>query len=124
MNVRDWIHVDDHNSAVWTILTKGKLGETYLIGADGEANNKDVVELILELMDKPKDWYEHVSDRVGHDMRYAIDYSKLRDELGWKPKYTNFKEGLASTIEWYKNNRQWWELQKQEAETKYKSVGK
>lgn len=124
LNVRDWIHVDDHNSAVLTILEKGAIGETYLIGANGEMNNKDLFELLLELMDKPKDWYEHVNDRPGHDMRYAIDNSKLVNELGWQPKYTNFRDGLRATIEWYTNNRDWWEAQKREAEAKYASLGR
>ncbi|MEK9196055.1 MAG: dTDP-glucose 4,6-dehydratase, partial [Patescibacteria group bacterium] len=92
-NVRDWIHVDDHNSAVIDIVEKGKSGETYLIGADGEQNNKVVIETILELMGKDKSDYEHVNDRPGHDMRYAIDATKLQQELGWQPKYTNFRDG-------------------------------
>ena len=83
-NVRDWIHADDHSSAVLTILEKGRIGETYLIGADGEKDNKTVVELILELMGQPADAYDHVTDRAGHDLRYAIDSTKLRDELGWR----------------------------------------
>ncbi|MFR3288114.1 MAG: dTDP-glucose 4,6-dehydratase, partial [Enterococcus casseliflavus] len=94
-NVRDWIHTNDHSSAVWTILTKGQMGETYLIGADGEEDNKAVIELILELMDQPKDAYEHVNDRPGHDLRYAIDSTKLKEELGWQPEFTNFRDGLA-----------------------------
>jgi len=77
-NVRDWIHVDDHNAAVWTIIERGRVGETYLIGADGERNNKDVLELILDIMGKPRDFYDNVTDRPGHDLRYAIDASKLR----------------------------------------------
>jgi len=123
-NVRDWIHVDDHNGAVLTILDKGKIGETYLIGADGEKSNKEVVELILKLMGKdPKD-YEHVSDRPGHDLRYAIDATKLRSELGWEPSYKNFEDGLAATIDWYSENKGWWEPEKQAAETKYAKVGR
>lgn len=122
-NVRDWIHVDDHNSAVLTILEKGKNGETYLIGADGEMNNKQVVELILKLMGKPKDGFEHVNDRLGHDLRYAIDNSKLVNELGWQPQYTNFEKGLQATIEWYKNNEAWWKPLKHETETKYAKKG-
>lgn len=118
-NVRDWIHTEDHSSAVLTILEKGKIGDTYLIGANGEKDNKSVVELILELMGKdPKD-YEHVADRPGHDMRYAIDSTKLQNELGWKPQFTDFESGLKDTIEWYKNNEGWWKPQKAETEQKY-----
>jgi dTDP-glucose 4,6-dehydratase len=124
LNVRDWIHVDDHNAAVHTIIEKGKIGETYMIGANGEKNNKELFELILELMGKPKDWYEHVNDRPGHDMRYAIDATKLRTELGWTPKYEDFREGLAQTIEWYKQNEWWWKPQKEATEEKYKILGR
>lgn len=118
-NVRDWIHTNDHSSAVWTILEKGRIGETYLIGSNGEENNKAVLELILELMDQPKDAYEHVVDRPGHDLRYAIDPTKLRDELGWTPEFTNFKSGLADTIKWYTANRDWWLGEKESVEAKY-----
>ncbi len=122
-NVRDWIHTEDHSSGVLAILEKGELGETYLIGADGEKNNKEVVEMILEEMGKdPKD-YEHVADRPGHDLRYAIDASKLREELDWQPKYTDFKSGLKATIDWYKDNEAWWKPQKAETEAKYKKAG-
>ena len=123
-NVRDWIHVDDHNSAVIDIVEKGKSGETYLIGADGEQNNKVVIETILELMGKDKSDYEHVNDRPGHDMRYAIDATKLQQELGWQPKYTNFRDGLTQTIQWYKDNEAWWKPQKEATETKYKEIGR
>lgn len=122
-NVRDWIHTEDHSSGVLTILEKGRLGETYLIGADGEKNNKDVIELILETMGKDKDDYEHVNDRPGHDMRYAIDSTKLRDELGWSPKFTDFETGLKNTVEWYANNSDWWGPQKAETEAKYQAKG-
>lgn len=122
-NVRDWIHVDDHNAAVVKIMEQGRSGETYLIGADGEQNNKHVVELILEIMGKDPHDYEHVNDRPGHDMRYAIDASKLRSELGWEPKYTNFKDGLAATVAWYTDNRDWWESQKESTENEYKKIG-
>jgi dTDP-glucose 4,6-dehydratase len=123
-NVRDWIHVEDHNRAVLLILEKGKIGETYLIGADGEKNNKDVIELILELMGRdPKD-YEHVSDRPGHDMRYAIDSTRLRTELGWKPRYTGFREGLAATVDWYVHNEPWWRETKAATERKYAQLGR
>lgn len=118
-NVRDWIHTNDHSSAVWTILTKGRIGETYLIGADGEENNKKVLEMILELMDQPADAYDHVIDRAGHDLRYAIDSSVLREELGWTPQFTNFREGLIDTIAWYTENKKWWLAEKEAVEAKY-----
>jgi dTDP-glucose 4,6-dehydratase len=123
-NVRDWIHTEDHSSGVLTILEKGKIGETYLIGADGERNNKDVVEMILEIMGKDKSDYDHVNDRPGHDLRYAIDSSKLREELGWEPKYTDFRSGLTDTIKWYQDNEAWWKPQKQETEAKYQTLGR
>jgi dTDP-glucose 4,6-dehydratase len=123
-NVRDWIHTEDHSSAVLTILEKGKIGETYLIGANGEKNNKEVVEMILEIMGKDKSEYDHVSDRPGHDMRYAIDASKLMTELGWKPRFTDFRKGLEETIEWYKQNSSWWKPQKEKTEAKYEELGR
>lgn len=122
-NVRDWIHTNDHSSAVWKILNEGKIGETYLIGADGEKNNKEVLELILKLMGQPADAYDQVKDRPGHDLRYAIDASKLRNELGWEPQYTNFEEGLKATIDWYTNHREWWQDQKDAVEAKYAKNG-
>jgi len=123
LNVRDWIHVDDHNSAVLAILEKGKLGETYLIGADGEQTNKQVLETLLDKMGKPADWYEHVEDRAGHDLRYAIDASKLRDELGWQPEYT-FEQGIEQTISWFKDNQSWWQEAKESTEAKYAGASK
>jgi dTDP-glucose 4,6-dehydratase len=123
-NIRDWIHAEDHSSGVLTILEKGKVGETYLIGADGEKTNQEVIETILELMGKDKNDYEHVNDRPGHDLRYAIDSTKLRAELGWRPKYTDFREGLKQTIEWYKANKAWWQPQKAETEAKYQDLGR
>lgn len=122
-NVRDWIHTNDHSSAVWAILTKGRIGETYLIGADGEKNNKEVIELILELMGQDPKAYDHVNDRPGHDLRYAIDSTKLREELGWQPQFTDFKDGLADTIKWYQENRGWWEAEKQAVEANYAKNG-
>jgi dTDP-glucose 4,6-dehydratase len=121
--VRDWIHVDDHNSAVHAILDKGRAGETYLIGANGEENNKTVVEAILELMGQPKDAYDLVNDRPGHDQRYAIDSTKLRTELGWQPTYTNLREGLQATIEWYRANEAWWKPLKEAIEAAYAKQG-
>jgi dTDP-glucose 4,6-dehydratase len=122
-NVRDWIHADDHSSAVLTILEKGVIGETYLIGADGEKNNKQVVELILSVLGQPTDAYDHVVDRPGHDLRYAIDSSKLRAELGWAPQYSDFEAGLAATVAWYRKNEAWWAPQKDETEARYRAQG-
>ncbi|HLB66008.1 MAG TPA: dTDP-glucose 4,6-dehydratase [Candidatus Saccharimonadales bacterium] len=123
-NVRDWIHVEDHSSAVLAVLENGKIGETYMIGVNGEKTNKEVVELILELMGKAKTGYDLVNDRPGHDFRYAIDASKLTSELGWQPKFTDFKTGLADTIKWYETNKDWWQPQKAEVEAKYKEMGR
>ena len=103
-NVRDWIHTNDHSRAVWTILTQGEIGETYLIGANGAKNNQDVLELILKLMGQPSDAYDQVKDRPGHDLRYAIDSTKLREDLGWQPEYTDFETGLQHTIDWYQEH--------------------
>ncbi|OBB57165.1 dTDP-glucose 4,6-dehydratase [Mycobacterium sp. 852013-51886_SCH5428379] len=122
-NVRDWIHAEDHSSAVLTIVQKGVPGETYLIGADGERDNKSVVEMILKLMGEPVDAYDHVVDRAGHDLRYAIDYTKLRTELGWKPKYRDFERGLAATIDWYRANENWWSPAKASTEAFYARLG-
>lgn len=123
-NVRDWIHVDDHNRAVWDILERGRLGATYLIGADGERDNRTVVEAILTAMGKPADAYDHVPDRPGHDMRYAIDASMLQDELGWRPQYGSFEDGLDATIRWYRGNEPWWRASKAAAEQRYSRLGR
>ncbi|MGO2045891.1 MAG: dTDP-glucose 4,6-dehydratase [Brachybacterium alimentarium] len=123
LNVRDWIHADDHSSAVLTILDRGTIGETYLIGADGEKNNKEVVELLLRLMGLAEDDYEHVTDRPGHDLRYAIDSTRLRTELGWEPSYDDFEAGLAATIDWYRAHEAWWRPQKAATEAKYAKSG-
>jgi len=123
LNVRDWIHVTDHNRAVWDVIDKGQLGRTYLIGADGEQSNRDVIELILELMGQPRDAYDHVADRPGHDLRYAIDAGPLREELGWQPHFSDFRAGLAATIEWYRENEAWWRPQKDAVEAKYDATG-
>lgn len=122
-NVRDWIHADDHSSAVLTILERGRVGETYLIGADGEMDNKSVVELVLTLMGQPADAYDLVPDRPGHDMRYAIDSSKLRRELDWQPRYSDFEKGLAATIEWYREHEDWWSPDKDATEVLYAQFG-
>lgn len=122
-NVRDWIHADDHSAAVLTILDRGVIGETYLIGADGEKNNKEVVELILTLMGQDAAAYDHVTDRAGHDLRYAIDSTKLRTQLGWTPTYRDFEAGLAATIDWYRGHEDWWAPAKAATEAFYASKG-
>lgn len=123
LNVRDWIHVDDHSSAVWTILTRGRIGETYLIGADGERNNREVLGAILEAMGKAPDDFDWVKDRQGHDRRYAIDHTKLTTELSWKATHQDFSEGLKQTIDWYRENEAWWRSAKDAVEAKYVKQG-
>lgn len=123
LNVRDWIHTEDHSSGVWTILTKGRIGETYLIGANGEKNNITVLKEILKAMGKDENDFDHVKDRPGHDRRYAIDSTKLQTELGWVPQHTDFAEGLQETIQWYIDNPQWWEKTKEATELRYKQQG-
>ena len=122
-NVRDWIHADDHSSAVWTILNQGRLGATYLIGADGERSNLEVVRLILTQLGHDPDDFDHVTDRPGHDLRYAIDAGKLRDELGWGPAHAGFEEGLAATVDWYAAHRDWWAPKKAAVEAAYAAKG-
>ncbi|QIK62999.1 dTDP-glucose 4,6-dehydratase [Leucobacter viscericola] len=123
LNVRDWIHADDHSSAVLRIVEAGLIGETYLIGADGEKNNLEVLRLILQAMGQPADAFEHVVDRPGHDLRYAIDSTKLRTELGWQPSFPDFERGIVATIDWYRNNEAWWRPQKAATEAKYREQG-
>ncbi|KAA0977531.1 dTDP-glucose 4,6-dehydratase [Paeniglutamicibacter gangotriensis] len=118
-NVRDWIHVDDHSSAVWEILRRGTPGRTYLIGADGERNNHDVLEMILVLMGRDPAAFDTVTDRPGHDLRYAIDASVLREELGWRPAHQDLSAGLAQTISWYRDNTWWWKDAKVATEERY-----
>ncbi|MCR1160095.1 dTDP-glucose 4,6-dehydratase [Paenarthrobacter sp. UW852] len=122
-NVRDWIHVADHSSAVLKILEAGRIGETYLIGADGERSNREVVETLLEIAGKSRDAYDLVHDRPGHDLRYAIDSSKIRRELGWMPGYRDFDAGLSDTMQWYRDNEDWWRPQKAATESKYAGQG-
>ena len=122
-NVRDWIHTEDHSRAVWDILTKGRIGETYLIGANGERSNIDVLHAILERMGKDPDDFDWVRDRPGHDRRYAIDPTKLETELGWKPVHTDFSEGLDQTIAWYREHEDWWRPAKEATEAKYAKQG-
>lgn len=119
LNIRDWIHVDDHSDALLTILERGAIGETYLIGTSGEKSNMEVLQLVLQVMGKPSNWFDYVSDRPGHDLRYAIDNSKLRDELGWDREAIDFEEGLTATIDWYRRNHNWWAESKSQTEMKY-----
>lgn len=122
-NVRDWIHAEDHSSAVLRILESGQIGETYLIGADGERSNIDVVRLLLRLMGRPEDDFDHVADRPGHDMRYAIDATKLRTELGWEPRFDDLEAGLADTVDWYRDHEEWWAPAKDATEAAYAAKG-
>ncbi len=122
-NVRDWIHTEDHSSAVWEILTRGRVGETYLVGADGERDNITVLREVLRLMGRPEDDFDWVRDRPGHDRRYAIDPTKLRTELGWRPRHTDFAGGLAETIAWYRDNEAWWRPVKEATEARYAAQG-
>ncbi|HWZ66095.1 MAG TPA: dTDP-glucose 4,6-dehydratase [Patescibacteria group bacterium] len=122
--IREWTHVDDHNAAVIAILEKGVSGRTYLIGTGDEYSGKNTIELILELMGKPKDAYDHVNDRPGHDMRYSIDSTESRAELGWEPKFKDLRAGMLATIDWYKQNEWWWKPQKAATEAKYKEMGR
>ncbi len=110
MNVRSWLHVDDHCEALALVAEKGKAGEVYNIGgtAEAEKTNKEVTHKILDLLNKPHSLVEWVKDRPAHDRRYAIDYAKIKAELGWSPR-TEFEQGLASTVSWYLENRPWWE---------------
>jgi len=122
-NVRDWIHVDDHNSAVRRILQAGQIGRTYLIGAENERDNLSVLRAILRQMGHDPDDFDHVTDRAGHDLRYAIDPAALYGELGWKPQHTDFDEGLRATIDWYRDNESWWGPLKDVVEARYEEHG-
>ena len=122
-NIRDWIHVDDHNRAVRRIIDDGTAGRTYLIGADNEQSNLAVLQSILRIMERDDDDYDHVVDRAGHDLRYAIDPSALHDELGWKPTHTDFLAALQSTVDWYRENGDWWKPLKDTVESEYLKRG-
>lgn len=108
LNIRDWIHVEDHCHAIDLVLRQGWNGNTYLVGGDEERSNIDVVNTILNIMGKDSSLIEFVEDRPGHDLRYAIDSYKIKKELGWKPKHS-FEEGLKQTVNWYLKNKKWWE---------------
>ena len=120
-NVRDWIHVDDHNDAVWAILDRGVAGETYLIGADGERSNLECVRALNGIFGRDGDDFVHVTDRPGHDLRYAIDPSSMH-ALGWTPRFTDFAAGLADTVAWYRDHRDWWETSRKDAELVYRAT--
>jgi dTDP-glucose 4,6-dehydratase len=124
-NVRDWIHVDDHNAGVEAIIKNGQIGETYCLGGGNEKSNMEITKLILDAMEQGADMIEYVADRKGHDLRYAIDYTKAKTELGWEPKI-KFEEGLQQAIEWIKNNEAWWKNIKSGEYEKYyaKQYGK
>lgn len=119
-NVRDWIHVDDHNDGVWAIIERGEIGRTYLIGADGEYSNLAVVAELNRCFDRSPEQFIQVTDRPGHDRRYAIDASSTL-ALGWEPRHRDFAAGLARTIEWYRENPGWWEAARNAAERVYRS---
>lgn len=105
--IRDWLHIEDHCRAIDTIIHKGKIGETYCVGGNGEKSNMELVRTILKFMCRDESWLEYVEDRKGHDMRYAIDFSKIKNELGWEPQVT-FEEGIKKTVQWFLENESWW----------------
>ncbi|PLX26074.1 dTDP-glucose 4,6-dehydratase [Candidatus Parcubacteria bacterium] len=107
-NIRDWLYVEDHCRAIDLIINQGKVGETYLVGGDAEKRNIEIAKLLVEKLGQNDSMIEKVEDRLGHDFRYAIDFSKIKNELGWEPQ-VSFTEGLDKTIDWYKNNKAWWE---------------
>lgn len=123
LNVRDWIHARDHSSAVLKILDSGQAGRSYLIGANGERSNREVIEVLLEIFDLPTDHVEYVHDRPGHDLRYAIDATLLKDELGWTPEFVDFRQGLTDTVAWYRKREAWWRPQKDDTERRYMESG-
>lgn len=123
-NVREWTHVDDHNAAVHLILERGRAGETYLIGSGDERSNRQIIHDLLEVMSLPADYFEYVPDRPGHDLRYSNDSAKIRSELGWQPRYGSFRDGLATTVDWYRQNEWWWKSHKEAAEERYVKMGR
>ncbi|UQU68541.1 dTDP-glucose 4,6-dehydratase [Couchioplanes caeruleus] len=123
-HVREWTHVDDHNAAVHLILSRGRVGETYLIGSGVERSNREIVETLLELLGLPRDDFDHVADRPGHDLRYSNDSTKIRTQLGWQPRYGDLRDGLAATVEWFHDNEWWWKAAKQATEERYRLLGR
>ena len=121
--IRDWLHVEDHCRAIELILQKGKIGETYGIGGMTDLiSNLEVAKLLLKLIDLPEDRIELITDRPGHDVKYAVDWSKINKELGWQPEH-KFEDWLKQTIEWYKQNESWWKPLAEESEQFYKNKG-
>ncbi|MCK5519778.1 MAG: GDP-mannose 4,6-dehydratase, partial [Candidatus Marinimicrobia bacterium] len=118
LNVRDWLHVDDHCSAIMSVMEKGKDGEVYNIGGNNEKANIEIVKTILDALNKPESLIQYVKDRPGHDRRYAIDAGKIENELSWTPKI-EFKTGMKSTINWYIDNQEWWQRVKSGAYRDY-----
>ncbi|RUP85716.1 dTDP-glucose 4,6-dehydratase [Dermabacter sp. HSID17554] len=118
-HVRDWIHVDDHSSAVLAILERGRIGETYLVGAGCEKSNREVAEIILKVCGREAGEIDFVADRPGHDVRYALDARKLEQELGWRPRHRDFTAGIRETVRWYRDNEQWWRASKAATEATY-----
>lgn len=123
-HVRDWIHVEDHNQAVLSVLTNGVSGETYLIGANGERSNREILAMILDVMEMSSDYVEYVADRPAHDRRYGIDNSKLIREIGFEPIHGDIREGLSQTVTWYRENESWWRSAKAETESRYRVLGR
>lgn len=123
-NIREWTHVDDHNRAVREILRRGRSGQTYLIGSGDERSNREIIEMLLDIMGHSKTDYDHVPDRPGHDLRYANETRKIRDELGWTPQYSDLRAGLVATVEWYRDNEWWWRPHKEKAEARYRRIGR
>jgi dTDP-glucose 4,6-dehydratase len=107
LNVRDWIHVEDHCRAIEMVMEKGRAGEVYNVGGEGEKTNLEITKTILHTLGKPDSLIQYVTDRPGHDRRYAIDFSKIRREVGWKPIYS-LEEGLKQTVRWYIDHKDWW----------------
>lgn len=122
-HVRDWLHADDHAAAVLAVLDGGRIGERYIVSAGEERDNRTVVRRILELMGRSPDDVDYVRDRPGHDMRYAVDSTKIRTEVGWRPTRTLLDEGLVETIDWYRTHESWWSGQKERVEAAYARDG-
>ncbi|TSI14093.1 dTDP-glucose 4,6-dehydratase [Brevibacterium aurantiacum] len=119
-NVREWLHVNDHVSGIMRVLEFGRIGSSYLLSSGIGVSNIEVLRLVLELMDHPSDFFDHVRDRPGHDRRYALDSASTRSDLGWSPTYTDLREGLCDTIRWYSENTNWWAAGKRGVEEQYR----